>query len=44
MGQALSANVGRAINREFQLFLILFPEFMPYYLTKMDKEIAFNAA
>eukprot|EP00347_Sterkiella_histriomuscorum_P011732 403371320 len=43
MGQALSQNVGRAIEREFQLHLLVFPELYPYYISREDKELAFNS-
>ncbi|CDW80479.1 cytochrome p450 [Stylonychia lemnae] len=43
LGQALSTNLGRAIEREFQPYLIFFPELFPYYLSILDQEVKYNA-
>jgi len=43
LGQVISLNTPRVMNREFQLYLILFPELFTFYLSREDKEILFNA-
>ncbi|CDW76112.1 cytochrome p450 [Stylonychia lemnae] len=43
LGQALSTNLGRAVEREFQAYLILFPELFPYSLSNFDQEVQYNA-
>jgi hypothetical protein len=36
------AQMEQANMRQFQPHLILFPELLPFYLSKFDKDIAFN--
>lgn len=43
MGQSLSANFGRVIERELQAYLVVFPELASYFLTPSDREIIFNS-
>ncbi|CDW86900.1 cytochrome p450 [Stylonychia lemnae] len=42
LGQSIQSNIGKGIEREFQLHLTLFPELYHFYFTKQDKELVFN--
>ncbi|CDW86732.1 cytochrome p450 [Stylonychia lemnae] len=42
LGESVQLNMGKGIEREFQAHLIIFPELLPLYISKQDKELEFN--
>ena len=42
LGETMISQVERNLDRRLQPHLILLPELAPYYLTRFDREIAFN--
>ncbi|CDW76725.1 cytochrome p450 [Stylonychia lemnae] len=42
LGESIQQNLSNASLREFQLHLMIFPELLPIYITKHDKELEFN--
>ncbi|CDW71064.1 cytochrome p450 [Stylonychia lemnae] len=42
LGQSIQQNIGKGLEREFQLHLMLFPELYNQYISKQDRELVFN--